>query len=196
MSSPVLDVLSNKHCAVCPLFKSGEHVNVRNQTLKINSKYFPKRAISLLLVAESPPMAFSEDGVSYFYAPGRMRRQGLAYHTMCALFGKEFTTKEQFLDEFAKDNYLLDMVKCPINRLEKNVKKDALASCVKYLNEELRVLDYRKAVFIGKYSFKTIKNQLVLRDSNPKIIPLPFHSQKNIEEFRSGLVQALNDIQI
>jgi hypothetical protein len=191
MESPVLDVLSNKHCTECPLSNSKEHIAVRNQTVKINSEHFPKGAIELLLVAESPPMAFAEDHSSYFYAQGKIKRRGLAYHTMHALFGRKFASKQEFLSEFAEKYYLLDMAKCPINRLGKKDKRKALASCAKYLDEELRALGFRQAVFIGKTSFRAVKDYLDLKSLRFNVASLPFGSGKNIENFRKGLGEVL-----
>jgi hypothetical protein len=194
MSSPVLEVLGNKHCATCPLSKSSEHLSVRNQTVMMNARYFPKAAIKLLFVAESPPMAFAKNGTSYFYAPKKMTGSRLAYHTMCALFEKQFPTKEQFLEEFSKENYLVDMVKCPINKLENDDKRDALLSCAKYLNEELHALNFEKALFVGKGSYSVINSRLDLQNLNYEVIPLPYHSKRNIEEFKRRLAQASKNI--
>lgn len=195
MSSPVLGVLGNKYCAVCPLSKSPEHLGVRNQTVPMNARYFPKAAIKLLLVAESPPMAFAKNRTSYFYAPKKMKESKLAYHTMCALFNTQFLTKEQFLEEFSKENYLIDMVKCPINKLENKDKREPLLCCAKYLNEELHALNFKKALLIGKTSYSVISSRLDLQNLNYEVIPLPYHSKRNIEEFRRRLAQASKDVQ-
>ena len=137
-------------------------------------------------------MAFSDDGVSYFYASGR---SNLADQTMVALYGRKFDTKQRFLDEFTKGHYLVDMAKCPINRLrtpaEKKAKKKALISCAKYLNEELGAMNFKRVVFIEKKSFGTIEGQLDLRHLNYAVIPLPFRSKKNIDAYRRGLRKAV-----
>jgi hypothetical protein len=56
--------------------------------------------------------------------------------------------------------------------------------------EELGVVKYEKAVFVGKTSFKTIKNQLDLRDSNPTVLPFPSRFDKFAEQFETGLRNA------
>lgn len=189
MKAVVLDVLSNKHCEKCFLFKSEKHIDVRNKTIKINAKYVPEK-IEILFVAESPPWSFVKDKHAYFYASGKMKRGGLSYHIMSVLFKERFPTKGHFLQKFMeKGLYLIDMVKCPINKLPREKKKEAIKHCAKYLNEELHLLNFKKVIFMGKSSFKTVKNYLNL-DFNYAVISLPFGSDKNIQDFRRGLTKA------
>ena len=147
----ILNVLSNKYCSECFLFKSKEHVYVRNETLKMNAKYIPE-TIKILFVAESPPWAFTNDRTAYFYASGeKIAYGGLGYYMIPILFDEKITTKEQFLQKFKESGfYLIDMVKCPINKLSKKEKKEAIKHCAKYLDVELHSLTFQKAVFIGK----------------------------------------------
>jgi hypothetical protein len=188
----ILHVLSNKYCSGCPLFESKEHIYVRNETLKMNAKYIPE-TIKILFVAESPPWAFTNDRTAYFYAPGeKIAHGGLGYYMIPILFKEKIITKEQFLQKFKESGFcLIDMVKCPINKLTKVEKEKAIKSCAKYLNEELHSLNFGKAIFIGKSSFRIIKNHLNL-DFNYAVIPLPFGSNKNVEGFKEGLKRALS----
>jgi hypothetical protein len=121
----ILNVWSNKYCRECFLFKSKEHMYVRNETLKMNAKYVPE-TIKILFVAESPPWAFTKDKTAYFYAPTaeKIAYGGLGYYMIPILFKEKITTKEQFLQRFKENGfYLIDMVKCPINKLSKEEKK-------------------------------------------------------------------------
>lgn len=191
MNALFLEMLSNKYCVQCILFNSKEHIAVRNETIKMNAEYAPEK-IKILFVAESPPWDFVKDKHSYFYAPGQVKRGGLSYHIMSVLFKEKFYTKEHFLQKFMKEGfYLIDMVKCPINKLTKEEKKKTSRSCAKYLNEELHSLNFEKAIFMGKSSFEIVKNHLNL-DFNYAVIPLPFGSNKNVEGFKEGLRGALS----
>jgi len=189
MDALVLETLSNKHCGPCILFKSREHIGVRDETVKMNAKYVPEK-IKILFIAESPPWDFVKDKRSYFYAPGQIQYGGLSYHIMSVLFKEKFYIKEHFLQKFVKSGfYLIDMVKCPINKLTKREKEKAFESCAKYLNEELHSLNFEKAIFVGKSSFKIVKNHLNL-DFNYAVIPFP-RFKKNVEGFKEGLKKAL-----
>jgi len=191
MNPLVLEILSNKYCGQCILFGSREHIAVRNETIKMNARYVPE-TIKILFVAESPPWDFVKDKHSYFYAPGQVEHGGLSYHIVSVLFEEKFHTKEHFLQKFMEEGlYLIDMVKCPINKLTKEEKKKAIRSCAKYLNEELHSLNFEKAIFMGKSSFKIVKSYLN-SDFNYAVIPLPFGSNKNVECFKDGLKKALN----
>lgn len=191
MDKMLLDVLNGKYCAQCPLLRSQDHLLVRNQTIELNSKYVPKKEIELLLVAESPPWAFLQDKHSYFYAPGPIKYGTLSYHISSVLFKEAIREKEDFLQRFrAGGLYLLDVVKCPINKLTKDKKREAVRACSKYLNDELHTLKPKKVVFIGKGSFKIARDQIKL-DFDPSVIPLPFGSQRNVEKFRKGLHEAM-----
>ena len=188
----ILHVLSNKYCSGCPLFESKEHMYVRNETLKMNVKCVPE-TIKILFVAESPPWAFTNDKTAYFYAPTaeKIAYGGLGYYMIPILFKEKITTKEQFLQKFKEGGFhLIDMVKCPINKLSKREKEEAISYCVKYLNEELHLLNFKKAIFIGKTSFKVIKQFLSLNFPY-HVIPFPRGSKKNVEEFKKGLMEAL-----
>lgn len=194
MDSPILNVLSNKYCMHCPLFGQQDHTKVRNQTIRINAGYFPRGEIELLLVAESPPMAFIDDPSSYFYAPGKIKRRGLAYHTMIALFQRELASKQEFLNRFSEKYYLLDMAKCPINK-EKDRKKVALMCCSKYLCEELNALTPKRVLFVGKTSFGKIRESLDLKNLDYReqrdLASLPFGSSRNIADFTNKLRHAV-----
>lgn len=190
MNALVLEILSNKYCGQCILFNSKEHIAVRNKTIEMNAKYAPEK-IKILFVAESPPWAFVKDKHSYFYAPGQLKHGGLSYPIISVLFKEKFYTKEHFLQKFMKEGfYLIDMVKCPINKLTKGEKEKAIKSCAKYLNEELHSLNFEKAIFVGKSSFKIVKNHLNL-DFNYTAIPF-LRFKKNVEGFKEGLKKALN----
>jgi len=188
----ILHVLSNKYCSWCPLFESKEHIYVRNETLKMNVKCVPE-TIKILFVAESPPWAFTNDRMAYFYASGeKIAYGGLGYYMIPILFKEKITTKEQFLQKFKESGfYLIDMVKYPINKLSKREKEEAINYCAKYLNEELQLLNCKEAIFIGKTSFKVIKKFLSLNFPY-RVIALPYgRSNKNVKEFKKGLVEAL-----
>jgi len=187
----ISEILGNKYCKECILSKSKNHILVRNETIRINQSYAPEK-IKLLFVAESPPMAFLEDRSKYFYASGQVKRRGLFYHMMSVLFKEEMKeypkyTKEYFLKRFKgkRGFYLIDMVKCPINKLPKKEKRKAIESCSKYLNKELNSLDFQKVIFIGKGTFKKIKKYLNL-DFDYAVIPFPRYS-KNVQNFRTEL---------
>lgn len=184
------EVLTNKYCAECVLFKRKEYISVRNETIAMNSKYFPKGERKVLFVAESPPWAFSRDKASYFYAPEGYSR--LAYYMSCVLFGRKFNLKRDFLQKFMDNGfYLIDAVKCPINNLKtKSEKKEAVKFCAKYLNDEFQTLSFAKVLFIGKGTFKILEKYAVL-PSNRNVIPLPFHSKKNVDGFKKGLRRIL-----
>lgn len=191
MNAVVLDVFNNTHCKECFLFKSKEHVDVRNETLKMNAKCVPE-TIKILFVAESPPWAFTNDRTAYFYASGeKIAYGGLGYYMIPILFKEKITTKEQFLQKFKESGfYLIDMVKCPINKLSREKKKEAIKSCAKYLNEELHSLNFEKVVFMGKGSFKIVKSRLNL-NFYYAVISLPFGSYKNVQAFKRGLMNLL-----
>ena len=194
--SIILHVLSNKYCSWCPLFESKEHIYVRNETLKMNAKYIPE-TIKILFVAESPPWAFTNDKTAYFYAPTaeKIAYGGLGYYMIPILFKEKIITKEQFLQRFKESGfYLIDMVKCPINKLSKRGKEEAIKCCAKYLNEQLQLLNFKEAIFIGKTSFKAIKKFLSLNFPY-HVIALPYgRSNKNVEEFKKGLMEALTQL--
>ncbi len=193
MNPVVFEVLNNKYCKGCVLSGSENHIFVRNETIEINQRCAPEK-IKTLFVAESPPMAFLEDSSRYFYAPGQIRYVSLFYHIMSVLFDKEIRnyskfTKEYFLKKFEtkRQFYLIDMVKCPINKLTKEEKRQAIESCSKYLNKELHSLDFEKVFFIGKSSFKKASRYLDL-DFEYDVIPLPFGSNKNVQNFKKALL--------
>lgn len=115
---------------------------------------------------------------------------------MSVLFKEEMKeypkyTKEYFLKRFKEKRgfYLIDMVKCPINKLPKKEKRKAIESCSKYLNKELNSLDFQKVIFIGKGTFKKVKKYLNL-DFDYAVIPLPFYG-KNVQIFRTELTKEL-----
>jgi hypothetical protein len=83
------------------------------------------------------------------------------------------------------------MIKCPIGGLPEDVKRRAARKCVDYLKEELRELKFEKAIFIGKTTFNEIKDYLTL-DFPYELLPLPFHSEYNVTEFRKGVARAAN----
>jgi len=186
MNPVIPEIMGNKRCRNCILSGKKDYVFVRNETLKINAHYAPNKII-VLLVSESPPWAYLQDHSAYFYAPGQIKRSGLSYHIMSVLFKEKFSSKECFLQKFTeKGFYLIDMVKCPINKLPRWEKEKATKSCANYLNKELHSLNFKKAIFIGKSSFKIIKNHLEL-DFNYAVIPLPFGSNINVQNFRKQL---------
>jgi len=51
--------------------------------------------------------------------------------------------KKYFLNKFMKSCYLIDTVKCPIDKLPKNEKAKAIASCTEYLKREMRSLKFK-----------------------------------------------------
>lgn len=188
----ISEILGNKYCNGCILNKSRKHIFVRNETITINQRYIPEKT-NLLFIAESPPMAFLEDHSRYFYASGQIKRRGLFYQMMSILFKDEMKkyskhTKEYFLNKFRRKKrfHLIDMVKCPINELPKKEKRKAIESCSKYVNKELRSLDFKKVIFIGKGTFKNAKRYLDL-DFDYAAIPLPFGSNKNVQNFKKEL---------
>jgi len=192
VSSVISEILSDKHCERCTLNKSKNHIFVRNETISLNQDYH-REEIDLLFVAESPPMAYLKDHSKYFYASGQVKRSGLFYHMMSVLFKNEMKkhskhNKEHFLKKFRNESrfYLVDMVKCPINKLFKKEKRKPIKSCSRYLNKELHTLDFQRAVFIGKSSFKEARKHLDL-DFNYAVISLPFGSNKNVQDFREEL---------
>jgi hypothetical protein len=188
------EVLTNKYCAGCALFKRKEYISVRNETIVMNLKYFPKDKRSILFVAESPPWRFSVDKTSYFYASeGEIRYGSLAYYMSCVLFGQVFNHKRDFLQKFLKNGfYLIDAVKCPINNLKKKKeKKEAVKFCAKYLNDEFQMLSFAKVLFIGKGTFQILKKYASL-PSDYDVVPLPFNSKKNIDGFKDGLGRFMN----
>ena len=112
---------------------------------------------------------------------------------MSVLFKEEMKryskyTKEYFLKRFERERgfYLIDMVKCPINKLSRKEKKEVIVSCSKYLNKELSSLSFQKVIFIGKDSFKKVKRFLDL-GFDYTVIPLPFGSNRNVQNFRKEL---------
>ncbi|WXG41347.1 MAG: uracil-DNA glycosylase family protein [Candidatus Freyarchaeum deiterrae] len=181
-------------CNGCILSERKDYIDVRDETLKINAKYVPNEKIKILFVAESPTISFLRDKNRYFYAPGQIRYGGLFYQMMYVLFEEEMKecskfTKEHFLDRFKMEKgfYLIDMVKCPINKLLRKEKRKAIESCSKYLNKELNSLSFQKVIFIGKSSFKEVKAYLDL-NFNYVVIPLPFGpNNKNVQNFRKEL---------
>jgi hypothetical protein len=118
------DVFTNKYCVQCILFKSKEHIAMRNETVAMNLRYLPKGTIKILFVAESPPWSFAKDRSSYFYAPvGKIRYSGLSYCMIPIFFGRTFCLKKDFLQAFMESgSYLIDAVKCPINKLTRSEK--------------------------------------------------------------------------
>ena len=194
MNPVISEILDNKHCKGCILNERKDYIVVRDETIKLNANYAPNK-IRILFVAESPPMAFLREQNRYFYAPGQIKYGGLFYHMISVLFKdemKEYSkhTKEYFLERFKieKGFYLIDMVKCPVNKLPKKEKRKAIESCSKYLNKELISLDFEKAIIIGKGSFKKGKRYLDL-DFDYAVIPLPFGSNKNVQNFRKELAK-------
>ena len=195
MNPIILEILGNKYCKGCILNKRDDYITVRNETIKINTKYVLDK-IRILFVAESPPMGFLRDLGRYFYAPGEVKYGGLFYHMMSALYENEMkaglkSSKERFLERFkGKGFYLIDMVKCPVDKLPKREKRKAIVSCSKYLNKELGSLYFEKAIFIGKGSFKDVKAHLDL-SFDYSVIPLPFGADRNVQRFREGLIMDL-----
>jgi hypothetical protein len=121
--NPIIsEVLANKYCEDCILSKRGKLIAVRDKTLEINQHYVPS-SIKTLFVAESPPTKFYEKQDQYFYASGPIRYGMFVYNTMSVLFKEEMRNyknynKEYFLNKFREAGfYLIDMVKCPINKL-------------------------------------------------------------------------------
>lgn len=195
MNPIVLEVLANKYCENCILRKNGKLLAARDKALEYN-KYHFSSSIKTLFVAESPPTKFCEQSDRYFYAPGKLRYGTLFYFMMAVLFEDDVKIhkncgKEHFLNKFKKEFYLIDMVKCPIDKLSRERKAKAIASCAEYLKRELHALKFQKLVFIGKGSFKRVEKNLDL-DFRPIVVPLPFGSQRNVENFKSELKLALN----
>jgi hypothetical protein len=132
----------------------------------------------------------------YFYAPGKILYGTLFYFTMCVLFGKEMKcyktlNKEYFLEKFRSEGFfLIDMVKCPIDKLLKSEKMKAIESCAKYLERELHSLKFGRAIVIGKGSFKIVSERLDV-GFTPVILPLPFGSRRNAESYMAALKRAV-----
>ena len=183
-------MLANKYCEDCVLSKRQKLITIRNKTLEINKQYIPS-SIKSLLVAESPPTKFSDQSNRYFYASGPIRNGTLFYYVMSVLFKDDMKNyynydKKYFLDKFKETFYLIDMVKCPIDKLPKEEKIQTITSCTEYLKRELSSLKFQKVIFIGKSSFKRAKSYLNL-SFEPPVIPLPFHSKRNVENFKKKL---------
>ncbi len=191
-------ILNDKYCKECILYESKKYTHVRNKTIEINSRYAPATAFRILFVAESPPMFFFKDSIKYFYALGKIERNELFYNMMSVLFEKEMinfpdVSKEIILDKFKECYYLIDMVKCPINKLkDKRRKRKVIESCASYLNEELHTLNFGKAVFIGKSTFRVAKNHLNL-DFNYNVITFPRFKQ-NVLNFKRELKEILKKV--
>jgi len=193
LANPVIQrVRGNVHCRGCPLYDDGRYADrlkARDETLELNGKHVPDK-ITVLFIAESPSEAFIWDRRAYFYASGPERVNSIAYHIDQVLFRSK--DKDEFFKRFKECGfYLIDMIKCPIGRLQEDVKRRAARKCVDYLKEELRELKFEKAIFIGKTTFNEIKDYLTL-DFPYKILPLPFHSEYNVTEFRKGVARAAN----
>ena len=196
-SNPIIpEILENRYCQRCPLIEDSKLIATRNRSLEVKKHYFPRK-IKALLVAESPPTRFFTQPDRYFYAPGRIKYGTLFYFMMSAIFEKELKIcenypKEYFLDKFKKDFYLTDMVKCPIDKLGNEKKNMAIDYCSEYLKQELHKLEYNgeNLIFIGKSTFKKAEKKLDLK-YRPIVIPLPFGSKKNVDDFKKGLKQAL-----
>jgi hypothetical protein len=158
-------------------------------------QYVPTR-IETLLLAESPPTRFRVQPNRYFYAPGRIRHGALFYYTMSVLFEEEMRSyknlnKEYFLNKF-KDRgfYLVDMVKCPIDKLPRDEKTEAIESCAQYLRRELGALSFERIIVVGKGSFEIARRKLNL-SFDPVAISLPLGSQRNVESYVEELKQYL-----
>jgi len=188
-------VLANRYCENCVLRGCEKLLAARDRALEFNERYFPA-SIDTLFVAESPPTSFCEQPDRYFYASGKVRYGTLFYFTMSTLFeedikNRENRDKQHFLNRFKEKFYLIDMAKCPVDKLQEDEKAKAITSCSKYLKDELFSLKFRNLVFIGKGSFKRIEKYLNL-NPKPVVLPLPFGSQKNVEDFKNELRRAIS----
>jgi hypothetical protein len=188
------EVIANKYCKGCVLSECQDLVEIRDRSIEFRMKYIPSR-INTLLVGESPPMRLDE---RYFYAPKEVQKGTLFCHTMDVLFEKEMKEiktrgKEYFLNRFRDQGfYLTDMTKCPINNLSKDEKAKPLESCSQYLKMELDAFGFKsiRTIFIGKGSFKIVRRKLDLT-FDPVVIPLPFGSQRNVENYKIELKRNL-----
>jgi len=190
--NPVISlILSNVYCKGCPIFENREctdRIDARNRALELNRQYVPS-SIKVLLVAESPPRVFIWDKRAYFYASGPERRNSIAYYVNQVLFKAE--SKEKFFEKFKECRfYLIDMVKCPLGNLPYEKRIQVIKHCARYLSDELHTLKFEKVVFIGKSTFKIIKNYLRVNFSY-ELLPLPFRSKRNVEDFKKGLAKII-----
>lgn len=71
--------------------------------------------------------------------------------------------KEHFLSKFMNQGfYLIDVVKCPIDKLPKDEKEEAIVSCTQYLRNEVDSLIFNRIIVIGKSSFRIVRRSLIL----------------------------------
>jgi hypothetical protein len=130
---------------------------------------------------------WEDEPYSYFYASGPERPRSLAYYMSQVLFGGALA-KEEFFKRFVESGYyFIDMVKCPIYRLSSEERRKAARHCAKYLDEELRSLKFKAAIFMGKSTFKLVKGLLKL-DFPYRVVSLPF---RNLAIFKRELEEAL-----
>jgi hypothetical protein len=191
----IREVLADRHCRGCVVRDREDLVKVRDRALDLKTHCVPS-TIEKLLVSESPPTKMRVQPECYFYAPGKILYGTLDYFTMSVLFGKEMKSyktlnKEYFLEKFRSEGFfLIDMVKCPIDKLLKSEKMKAIESCAKYLERELHALKFGRIIVIGKGSFKIVSKRLNLGFS-PVILPLPFSSRRNVESYMAALKRAV-----
>jgi hypothetical protein len=191
----IREVLADRYCRGCVVRGREDLVEVRDRALRLKMQYVPL-IIEKLLVSESPPTKMQVQPERYFYAPGKILYGTLFYFTMSVLFGKEMKSyktlnKEYFLEKFRSEGFfLIDMVKCPIDKLLKRKKMKAMESCAKYLERELHALKFRRVIVIGKGSFKIVSKRLDPSFS-PVILPLPFGSRRNVENYVAALKRAV-----
>lgn len=99
--------------------------------------------------------------------------------------------KEHFLSKFMNQGfYLIDVVKCPIDKLPKDEKEKAIVSCTQYLRNEVDSLIFNRIIVIGKSSFRIVRRSLD-PSFDPVVISLPFGSQRNVEDYMSELKRNL-----
>jgi hypothetical protein len=58
------------------------------------------------------------------------------------------------------------MVKCPIDKLPRQEKREAIESWAQYLRRELGALSFERIIVVGKGSFETARRKL-----NPSLDP-------------------------
>ena len=166
-------------------------MEARNRALELNSQHIPE-VIRVLFVGESPPAALTRDPRAYFYASGPERANSIAYHMSQVLFGGRVVRKEEFFGKLEELGIcLVDVVKCPANDLPPRERRGAATRCVRYLKEELRLLNPGRVVFVGRTTFRAIKHLLNI-NFPCHFIPLPFGFRSNVENFRRGLAEVLS----
>lgn len=158
-------------------------------------KYYPKDRVKLLLIGEAPPCNDAE----FFYKGGRLRGRTLEAFVQARELSGNLCEDSDFNDFlFQKGCYLDDILHAPIRRgLSQEEKHRMLADAFPGFTKRLATHNPQNVVLFVKGLDLYVRSAMAQSGANLltyDALPFPGYSQKNIENYITGLADVVRHI--